>query len=384
MLNLPSPDIDPACRRAWPWERFSAVFAPPSELLQNGWFRGRWTTARLDEPSTPGGWSRVEREWNDAGMLASIHVFHGLHSTPIRTIALDYDRAGRLVEVFDVDGPRRFRLGFQYNASGQVIRESALVLDGDDGGPRVGMAESFQDIAGRVRRVLVRDRAGSLRECRLHNADGSRIQTRLYDVAGRLEAKESYFYDKARRMAVLNEVRFDLRSSAGLSRAESRRTDVTWHDERGGLLRREVLDKRNRAVAGAPASWNLVAGEVVHYAGTAERPVSDVSCFFDQWQEAGNAEIVFQIAIDYQYDEDFRLIRATTTEHDMLLGTIVPHVTLYEHRTTGAPAMPNSLGDNDRHPDRRILHEYGPQGHLSRRCVLEGSPLLETQTVVYE
>jgi hypothetical protein len=384
MLNLPPSKVAPARHGTWPWERITAVFTPPLDLLQNGWFRGRWTTARLDDRPNHNEWSRVEREWNDADMLASIHIFRGSHARPIRTIALDYDRSGRLVEVFEVAGPRRFRLAFQYNALGQVVRESSLVLDGDEGGSRMGTAESFHDVAGRVRRVLVRDRRGTLRECRLHNADGSRIQTRLYDTSGRLEAKESYFYDSERRMAVLREVRFDLRCSGGCSRAESHRTDVSWYDERGGLLRREVLDKRNRAAAGAAANWNLVASEVVHYDGTAERPISDLSCFFDQWQEDGKPEIVFQIAIDYQYDAESRLIRATTTDHDMLLGTITPHVTLYEHRTTGEPAIVYSFGDNGRHPDRRILHEYGPQGYLSRRCVLEGCPLLETQTVVYE
>jgi len=384
MQNFPLRNNNPPCQRLWPWERSAAVFAPSPDLLQNGWFHGSWRTARHIATPNAAGWSRVERGWNDAHLIASIQVYNGSRCAPSRSIALDYDRSGRLVEVFEVHGTRRSRLAFQYDAAGRVIRESSVELGGDDDTPRVGIAESFHDAAGRIRRVVARDRDGVLRECRLYNTDGSHIQTRLYDKTGRLETMQRYSYDARRRMAVLQEIRFTARGPDGSTRAESRQTDVSWYDARGGLLRREILDERSRDAGGAAVSWNRVVSEVVQYDGTAERPVSDHCRYFDQWQNAGQAETVFQIVIDYQYDRDLRLIRTTTTEHDLLLGTVLPHVTLHEHRSAGTPVIAESCRPGVHLPDRRVLHEYRPDGNLSRRRVFEGLPLLETQTVIYE
>jgi hypothetical protein len=385
MLNFPPAEVvSPESRGFWPWERPAATFAPSWDIIENGWLVGVWTIARLAGPPRASLQSRVVRSRNSRGMVDSIQVFSDDSTRPTRSISLDYDHEGRLLEFFEESTGRRHRLSFEYNARGDVVREKSVLVPEPGAPAQVRTAQSFYDADGRLRRVIVRDRRGRLLECRLFDATGSHVSTRSYGPDGRLEATETVSRDTQRRKITLVEVRYSLHGPSGMIRPESRRSDLSEYDRSGGLLRREIVDERNRG-SGGQVSWCRVVREVIRYDSHVDRPLFDRSEFYNQWSETAALETVYLINIDYHYNgRDRRPAGSVTTECDFLDNTVVHNTTRVDYNVEGkpptSPCLPFLGGDADRH----VIHEYRHDGHLRRRRVFEGSPGIQTQAAVYE
>jgi hypothetical protein len=251
----------------------------------------------------------------------------------LRSIALDYDTEGRLVELQDESATRSYRLSYGYDAAG-TLEEEVFVHWGrpDDGELSIQTASHRRDEAAEdVRRVEVRDGVGRLLEAGRYAPHGGMLESRSHDGVGRLVRLERAEFHEDGRVA--RSWRFVYhgpgQDAVDDEPARRLREDYTYDPADGSLTRRRLTEEVRIAQGPGRSTWRTTVDEVIHYVQGV--PGRDETRFFEIDLDGEVAECQ-RLAIDYDYDDQRRLVEMRVVEQDLRTGETHQRISRFGHR----------------------------------------------------
>jgi YD repeat-containing protein len=355
-------------------------------------------TGQEERGATGGRTIQIDRDRDERGRVTRIALRVAGVRDVLRSIVLEYDAEGRLIELHDESAVRSYRLSYRYDAAGG-LEEEVLVRWSHADDLVIQTASHQRDgTVEELRRVEVRDGVGHLLQVASYATHGGILDSRSYDLAGRLARHErSEFHDDGRMARSWRFIYDEPGRAPGEDRPSRRlREDYTYDPESNSLTRRRLTEEIPIVDHPSRGTWRTTVDEVIQYAHGL--PLRDETRFLEV-DASGRVTECQRLEIDYQYDVERRLVEMRVVEQDLRTGEIHHRVSRFGHRQVPEGATGPLLREiwceaGDRREsqpeapqdefDCRVDRLYQADGELRRLMIYERNSRLPAGVFVYD